>query len=127
MKEPFWLVLIEIIEFQRRFPNIKVITFPRYPEQEEQFGNLDVIIPDESVDTMSLLFYAKIAMTGGGTMGREAALLGTPTLYSFPLVLDVSAYIQELGFPLYHCPDNSKVPDQLFDLMKIPKMDEISL
>ena len=69
------------------------------PEQEKELEDAGVIIPEKSVDTLSLLYYARVAMTAGGTMGRESALMGTPTIYSFPLELDVSTYIAERGFP----------------------------
>ena len=57
-------------------------------------------------------------MTGGGTMGREGALLGTPTIYSFPMELEVSTFTKESGFPIYHCPNHLKVTDQLIVLLK---------
>lgn len=131
--------------FQRMYPNVKpgstividlikqlksnnidldIVAFPRYPEQEEELLKYNVIIPEKSVDTLSLLYYAKGAMTAGGTMGREAALMGTPTIYSFPLELAVSTYIIERGFPLEHCPDHLEVPDKMIGLLNKPRMDE---
>lgn len=112
-------------KLQKINPQMKIVIFPRYPEQEDALQNLDVIIPEKSVDTISLLHFARMAMTGGGTMGREAALLGTPTLYSFPLELQVSTYISNLGFPLFHCPNHLEVFDQLFKIMKKPRMNEM--
>jgi uncharacterized protein len=102
-----------------------IIAFPRYPEQVDVLKKIDeAIIPDNSIDTLTLLHYAKLAMTGGGTMGREGALLGTPTIYSFPKELDVSTYVTNLGFPLFHVPDHSKLVSSILTLMNEPRMDE---
>jgi predicted glycosyltransferase len=49
------------------------------------------IVPDRPVDSRSLLYYATALIGAGGTMNREAALLGTPvfTLYAGkPAALD---------------------------------------
>jgi predicted glycosyltransferase len=105
-------------------PNLKIVAFPRYPEQEKQLMRNDVIIPEMSVDTLSLFYYSKAVMTAGGTMGREAALLGTPTLYTFPHELIVSKYVTTLGFPLLHCPDHNKIFEEMIKLINSPKMDE---
>lgn len=103
---------------------LKVVAFPRYPEQEAQLLSRDVIIPETSVDTLTLYYYAEAVMTGGGTMGREAALLGTPTMYTFPLELFVSTFVQNLGFPLIHCPDHDAILKEMIKLINSPKMDE---
>lgn len=104
--------------------DLDIVAFPRYPEQEEELKKTGVIIPDESVDTLSLLYYARAGMTAGGTMGRESALVGTPTLYSFPLELAVSSYVRDKGFPLLHVPDHMKVPDEIVKLVNTPRMNE---
>lgn len=104
--------------------DLKIVAFPRYPEQEEQLMARNVIIPKKSVDTLSLFYYAKGVITAGGTMGREAALLGTPTIYTFPKELVVSKFVSDLGFPLIHCPNQNLVLKEIIKLIKSPKMDE---
>ncbi|MCY3411469.1 MAG: DUF354 domain-containing protein [Candidatus Heimdallarchaeota archaeon] len=123
--KPGSTIVIEIInQLKQRGMELDIVAFPRYTEQEEEMKKLDVIIPDNSVDTLSLFYYAKAAMTAGGTMGREAALLGTPTLYSFPLELAVSTYIIDQGFPLLHVPNHIDVPEQIIKLISAPRMSE---
>lgn len=105
--------------------DMPLVVFPRYPEQLKELSAFEnVIIPDKSVDTLSLLYFAKLAMTGGGTMGREGAMLGTPTFYSFPQRLAVSQYITDLGFPLMHTPDHMDIPEHFVKNMNTPHMDE---
>jgi predicted glycosyltransferase len=43
----------------------------------------NTLIPDRPVDGLSLLAAADMAISGGGTMNREAALLGTPAYSIF--------------------------------------------
>lgn len=43
----------------------------------------NVLVPDAPVDGLSLLAAADVAVSGGGTMNREGALLGTPTYSIF--------------------------------------------
>jgi predicted glycosyltransferase len=37
-----------------------------------------------NVDSLSLMYYARAVLSGGGTMTREAALLGTPSISYYP-------------------------------------------
>lgn len=106
------------------YPDLLIVAFPRYPEQEKQLSSRNVIIPDKSVDTLTLYYYAKAVMTAGGTMGRESAMLGTPTMYTFPQELFVSKFITSLGFPLLHCPNHDNILKELINLINSPKMDQ---
>lgn len=42
-----------------------------------------VLIPEKALPGMQLLYHSDIAISGGGTMNRESALLGTPTYSMF--------------------------------------------
>ncbi len=61
--------------------DLNVIVLPRGTERYDNATHL------ESLDTLNLLYHAKAFFGGGGTMNREAAILGTPA---------VSFYSQEL-------------------------------
>ena len=57
---------------------------PRTPEQAPEFrGAPGVIIPAKPVDGPSLVYAADLVVSAGGTMNREAALLGVPTWTTF--------------------------------------------
>jgi predicted glycosyltransferase len=65
----------------------RVVLLPRRPDDLEPYGDVPEsrkIVPSAPVDTRSLLYYAAALLGAGGTMNREAALLGTPvfTLYA---------------------------------------------
>jgi predicted glycosyltransferase len=118
-------VLGNLIQYVKQaHPGLEIVAFPRYPEQEEQLREMGVIIPDHSVDTLSLVAYAHLVITGGGTMGREAALLGTPSIYYFPKELAVSRFLADQGFPIYHLPHFLDQPQLINDLLEYPRMEE---
>jgi uncharacterized protein len=57
---------------------IKILT-----EHPDWFRNAKVIIPEEVVDGLNLLWHSDLAVSGGGTMNREAAALGVPVYSIF--------------------------------------------
>ena len=62
----------------------QVVLLPRTPEQAASFaGATGVIIPPRPVDGPSLVWAADAVVSAGGTMNREAAVLGVPTWTTF--------------------------------------------
>lgn len=67
-----------------RASDAQVVLLPRTPEQGTAFeGMADVVIPARPVDGPQLVAAADLVVSAGGTMNREAALLGTPTWTTF--------------------------------------------
>jgi uncharacterized protein len=90
-------VLSPIVEELEDQANILVI--PRFREQEEIFEDDDQItLIKPPVDTFSLMKACDLVIGAGGTMNREAALLGTPVISCYPgTLLSVDAYYIENG------------------------------
>ena len=62
----------------------QVVLLPRTPEQTRSFAALPgVIIPARPVDGPSLVWVADAVVSAGGSMNREAAVLGVPTWTTF--------------------------------------------
>jgi uncharacterized protein len=62
----------------------QIVLLPRTPEQGREFaGARGVIIPARPVDGPSLVYASDLVVSAGGTMNREAALLGVPTWTTF--------------------------------------------
>jgi predicted glycosyltransferase len=62
----------------------QVVVLPRVAEQRaelEREGGF--IIPERAVDAQSLIAYADVVVSAGGTMNREAVALGTPVYTTF--------------------------------------------
>jgi len=66
---------------------IDMVVIPRYAAQiSEAKRSLpeEVKVAEQVIDTPSLLSFASVFVGGGGTMTAEAALLGVPTISSYP-------------------------------------------
>ena len=64
----------------------QVVVLARHPEQREALAGLNLdnlIVPSTAVDSRSLMQAADLVIGAGGTMTREAALLGTRTVTVF--------------------------------------------
>ncbi len=90
-------VLSPIVEALEDQANILVI--PRFREQEEIFeDDNQITLIKPPVDTFSLMKACDLVIGAGGTMNREAALLGTPVISCYPgTLLSVDAYYIEKG------------------------------
>jgi len=76
-----------------------VLFLSRYHRRPEK----GLIIPKEYVDTVSLVPQADLVITAGGTIAREAALVGTPSIV-VPLLtrrFHVIDYLSKKGFPVF--------------------------
>ena len=64
-----------------RLKPAQTVVLPRTPEQRAELG--DFIVPERAIDAQSLMAYADIVVSAGGTMNREAVALGTPVWTTF--------------------------------------------
>jgi uncharacterized protein len=79
-------LFIEILRRLNRESNVRLVVLTRHAEQREALTALDLrnaVIPTAAVDSRSLMYAADLVLGAGGTMTREAALLGVPTLSVF--------------------------------------------
>jgi predicted glycosyltransferase len=59
----------------------QTVVLPRTPAQRAELGAF--IVPERAVDAQSLVAYADLVISAGGTMNREAVALGTPVFTTF--------------------------------------------
>lgn len=64
-----------------RLRGTQTVVLPRVPEQRAQLDGF--IVPERAVDAQSLIAYADVVVSAGGTMNREAVALGTPVWTTF--------------------------------------------
>jgi uncharacterized protein len=79
-------LFVETLLALDREPNVRIIILTRHAEQREAIMALDLhngFVPAAAVDSRSLMYGADLVIGAGGTMTREAALLGVPTLSVF--------------------------------------------
>ena len=61
--------------------DVQTVVLSRTPTEAERIADLGldrVIVPHRAADGRSLVALADVLVSGGGTMNREAAVLGTP-------------------------------------------------
>jgi predicted glycosyltransferase len=64
----------------------QAVVIPRTVEQGEAaraLGAANLIVPDREIDAQSLIAFADLVVSAGGTMNREAVALGTPVFTTF--------------------------------------------
>jgi predicted glycosyltransferase len=67
-----------------RLRGSQAVVFPRTAQQRAELtGAGGFVVPERAVDTQSLVAYADLVISAGGTMNREAAVLGTPVYTVF--------------------------------------------
>jgi predicted glycosyltransferase len=63
---------------------VQTVVLPRVSAQRRGLGPLGgLVVPDRAVDAQSLISYANLVISAGGTMNREAVALGTPVYSTF--------------------------------------------
>jgi uncharacterized protein len=66
--------------------NLHALVLPRTEEQRDYVRSLalpSVVVPDRAVDAQSLIAFADLVVSAGGTMNREAAALGVPVYTTY--------------------------------------------
>jgi predicted glycosyltransferase len=94
--------------------NTCIVVLVRHPEQRhaiQALGLTNLVVPDRAIDSRSLMYQADLVIGAGGTMTREAALMGVPTYSIFageqPAVdreLQQSGLLQRLQTGAALCP-----------------------
>jgi hypothetical protein len=74
----------ELVERARAQGGVQIVILPRLREQVARYRDLPgVTVPEHPVHGRSLVGCADLVIGAGGTMNREASLLGTPTYTVF--------------------------------------------
>jgi len=67
-----------------RLADAQTVVLPRTPEQRAELRHAGrFIVPEHAIDAQSLIAFADVVVSAGGTMNREAVALGTPVYTVF--------------------------------------------
>jgi predicted glycosyltransferase len=75
--------LLERLDADERTSTIVLVRTPEQAQQIRALGLERLVIPERAVDARSLIAAADVLVSAGGTMNREAAVLGTPVWSMF--------------------------------------------
>lgn len=63
---------------------VQPVVLPRVPSQRDELREVPgFVVPARAIDAQSLIAYADLVISAGGTMNREAVALGTPVYTTF--------------------------------------------
>jgi len=87
------------IEIARKLSSLGTVVFlPRYGVPKDK----KLVVMDKFVDSASLAAQADLVVSVGGTIAREAALQGTPSIVISEFGhISVNEYLSKKGFPLF--------------------------
>ena len=64
--------------------NAQTVVLPRTQAQRDELGRVGAFtVPERAIDAQSLVAFADLVISAGGTMNREAVALGTPVYTTF--------------------------------------------
>jgi predicted glycosyltransferase len=67
-----------------REDGVQSVVLPRTNAQRAQLSGVeDFVVPERAIDAQSLIAFADLVISAGGTMNREAVALGTPVYTTF--------------------------------------------
>jgi uncharacterized protein len=76
----------QTLDYLGNLAEVQAIVLPRTEAQREFVRGLSlpsVVVPDRAVDAQSLIAFADVVVSAGGTMNREAAALGVPVYTTY--------------------------------------------
>jgi predicted glycosyltransferase len=76
----------ESIRYLAQANSVRAVVIPRTERQGEEVRAMraaNLIVPERAIDAQSLIAFADLVVSAGGTMNREAVALGTPVFTTF--------------------------------------------
>jgi len=98
-----------------------VVYMPRYEEEKEKLRDYpNVIVPQEPVLTYQIMPEVDLMIGSGGTICRETALVGVPTI-NFQFWDAVARYLHKKGFPMKHMTSTDTIIRTARRILKAPE------
>ncbi|MHA1439398.1 MAG: DUF354 domain-containing protein [Promethearchaeota archaeon] len=117
--KPYETLLVDIIPpLLKNVSNLKFLVLTRYQEQysylnkkfEKEIKEGQIQLHRALEDLSQIMYFAKLVITGGGTMVRESALLGVPSIEFFPLdTYPQEQFLIDNKFPLKHIKESGEI------------------
>ncbi len=96
----------------------KVLYLPRYGEEKEKLKDLkNVVIPPKPSIAFQLIPYVNAMIGSGGTICREAALMGVPAI-NFHFWDAPARYLHKKGFPIKYVTSLDKIVNVTQKILK---------
>jgi predicted glycosyltransferase len=120
-KVDVWRLLKELSEMAT------VVYLPRYEEEKEKLKDIDNIwIPPKPVLAAQLIPYVDITVGSGGTICRETALMGIPTI-NFHFWDVIAKYLYKKNFPIQRVRNTEKIIKIVKKILKKPETYQVNV
>ena len=76
----------QVLSYLGRHAGVQAVVLPRTSAQRDYVRGLELpslVVPERAVDAQSLIAFADLVVSAGGTMNREAVALGTPVYTTY--------------------------------------------
>src|SRR5215216_4370472 len=76
----------QVVQHLGTHEGLRAVVLPRTTAQRDYVRSLalpSLVVPDDAVDAQSLIAFADLVVSAGGTMNREAVALGTPVYTTY--------------------------------------------
>ena len=76
----------QVVQLLGTHEDVSAVVLPRTTAQQEYVQSLSLpslVVPERAVDAQSLISFADLVVSAGGTMNREAVALGTPVYTTY--------------------------------------------
>jgi predicted glycosyltransferase len=98
-----------------------VVYLPRYEEEREELKNLrNVWVPPKTVLAFQLMPFVDAVVGSGGTLCRESALMGVPTI-NFHFWDVIAKYLKAKAFPIQYSTSTQKILSSVREILKNPE------
>lgn len=99
--------------------NYNILYLPRYSIDNEYISNIvnkkNIFIPEKAINGLDAVYYSNGVITGAGTLAREAAIIGIPSISFYPGSKKLSVDVELNRTGRLHF---SRKPSEIIDLLK---------
>ncbi len=87
----------------------RIVYLPRYEEEKKELNGIrNVWVPEKTMIAYNMLPVIDLVVGSGGTICRESALLGIPTI-SFHFWDVIAKYLNRKGFPIHYAAEEGRI------------------
>ena len=131
--EPHETLLTEVIPELRIYlksvdKDYKILVLTRYQEQFDYLAEMfadeiasgTILLKDHVAHLADIMYYAALVLSGGGTMVRESALMGVPSIEFIPTdTYPQEQFLIDNGFPLIHVKTTEEIVQTAQNFLEI--------
>lgn len=117
-------LVLRLVEEVKRH-GLTPVVLPRYKEHHVEALRKGAVIISRPFIGLDLAYFSAAVVTGGISMAREAALMGTPGISIFHETISVDKALMDIGFPLRYVRSYEELKEILSSILRDPQAHRI--